>query len=94
MIISIVWYGKVFSSKRKWAVFPIIAGVALTFYGDMSYTIIGAFYTMLCVFLAALKAVVSGELLTGELKVINIDTYYLYSCYFYGIFIYYVYMKI
>eukprot|EP01041_Mallomonas_annulata_P003452 gene3452-6858_t len=73
MIISILWYGKSFSWKRKWAVFPIILGVALAFYGDLSFTVIGAFYTFLCVFLAALKAVVSGELLTGDLKLHPID---------------------
>lgn len=38
MAISIFWYGKVFSESRKMAVLPIVAGVALAFYGDMSYT--------------------------------------------------------
>jgi len=73
MAISIFWYGKTFSDNRKMAVLPIVAGVALAFYGDMSYTAIGAFYTILCVILAALKAVVGGELLTGELKLHEVD---------------------
>jgi drug/metabolite transporter (DMT)-like permease len=73
MGISIFYYGKQFSAARKWAVLPIVGGVALAFYGDMSFTAIGAFYTILCVFLAALKAVVGGELLTGDLKLHEID---------------------
>lgn len=55
------------------AVVPIVVGVGLTFYGDMTFTNIGATYTMLCVVFAALKAVVSGELLTGDLKLHPID---------------------
>lgn len=73
MAISMLWFGKVYSWRRKWAVLPIICGVALAFYGDLSFTIVGATYTFLCVFLAALKAVVSGELLTGDLKLHPID---------------------
>lgn len=73
IVINTLWFRKSLTWKKIWAVFPIIVGVALTFYGDMSYTTVGAFYTMLCVFLAALKAVVSGELLTGDLKLHPID---------------------
>jgi hypothetical protein len=73
MGISIFYYGKSFSSNRKYAVLPIVFGVSLAFYGDMSFTFIGAFYTLLCVVLAALKAVAGGELLTGELKLHEID---------------------
>lgn len=73
MVISMAWYNKTFSYNRKLAVVPIVVGVALTFYGDMSFTNIGAFYTILCVLFAALKAIVSGELLTGELKLHPID---------------------
>lgn len=73
MVISMVWYRKIFSWRRKLAVIPIVIGVALSFYGDMSFNVIGATYTLLCVFLAALKAVISGELLTGDLKLHPID---------------------
>ena len=68
-----IYYGKSFSMQRKLSVLPIVFGVALAFYGDMSFTTIGAFYTLLCVVLAALKAVVGGELLTGDLKLHEID---------------------
>lgn len=73
MIISMLYYGKVYTANRKWAVVPIVLGVALTFYGDMTFTAIGATYTLLCVVFAALKAVLSGELLTGDLKLHPID---------------------
>eukprot|EP01038_Epipyxis_sp_PR26KG_P011702 gene11702-15666_t len=73
MLISIFYYRKVISTNRKLAVIPIVIGVALSFYGDMSYTMIGAMYTFLCVFLAALKGVIGGELLTGELKLHEMD---------------------
>jgi hypothetical protein len=73
MGISMVYYQKVFSNERKLSVLPIVAGVALAFYGDMSFTAIGAFYTIFCVVLAALKAIMGGELLTGDLKLHPID---------------------
>ena len=67
------YYNKNYSMDRKWAVVPIVMGVALAFYGDLSFTAIGAFYTILCVILAALKAIMGGELLTGDLKLHEID---------------------
>lgn len=39
----------------------------------MRYSFIGVVYTALCVILAALKAVVGGELLTGDLKLHEMD---------------------
>eukprot|EP00600_Ochromonadales_sp_CCMP1393_P002893 CAMPEP_0174988006 /NCGR_PEP_ID=MMETSP0004_2-20121128/19876_1 /TAXON_ID=420556 /ORGANISM="Ochromonas sp., Strain CCMP1393" /LENGTH=223 /DNA_ID=CAMNT_0016241155 /DNA_START=304 /DNA_END=975 /DNA_ORIENTATION=- len=73
MVISIIFYKKTYSTARKFAVIPIVIGVALAFYGDMSFTPIGVFYTTLCVLLAALKAVVGGDLLSGDLKLHSID---------------------
>jgi drug/metabolite transporter (DMT)-like permease len=73
MAISMFYYGKSFSIQRKLSVLPIVFGVALAFYGDLSFTPIGAFYTLSCVVLAALKAVAGGELLTGDLKLHEID---------------------
>jgi drug/metabolite transporter (DMT)-like permease len=73
MIISIMYFGKGYSTERKISVLPIVLGAAMTVYGEMSYSTIGAMYTFACVILAALKAVVSGELLTGELKLHPVD---------------------
>jgi hypothetical protein len=73
MLISMAFYRKDYSLSRKYAVLPIVMGVALAFYGDMSYTAIGVVYTGLCVVLAALKAVAGGELLTGDLKLHEMD---------------------
>ena len=73
MGISVIYAKKVYTKNRQMAVIPIILGVALAFYGDLSFTSIGAFYTIACVVLAALKAVVGGELLSGDLKLHEID---------------------
>lgn len=73
MTISMIFYHKNYSQERKWAVLPIVVGVVLSFYGDMSFTTVGVVYTLLCILLAALKVVVGGELLSGELKLHEMD---------------------
>ncbi len=73
MFISIIYFKKTISLERRMAVIPIVIGVAMAFYGELSITSIGVFYTSLCVVLAALKAVVGGELLSGDLKLHEID---------------------
>lgn len=61
-----LWQGKPISRVRALSVVPIIVGVAMACFGDMTYTAVGFVVTLVCVILAAAKVVCGGEMLRGE----------------------------
>mmetsp|Transcript_19254 Transcript_19254/g.27803 ORF Transcript_19254/g.27803 Transcript_19254/m.27803 type:complete len:350 (-) Transcript_19254:57-1106(-) len=62
-----------YSPRRVFSVVPVVVGVAMACLGEMRYNSVGFLVTVLCVILAALKAVVSGLALSGEMKLHSID---------------------
>eukprot|EP00903_Cladosiphon_okamuranus_P019395 g17833.t1 len=69
MIIGTQMFGKSFSRARKLAVLPIMVGVMMACYGDMgAFGWVGVIVTVFCVVMSGMKNVLSGEMLTGDIK--------------------------
>jgi hypothetical protein len=72
-IIFSLFAGYSVSTHRILAVLPIVLGVGMACFGDMTYSSLGFVYTSLCVLLSAIKVVAAGEILTGTLKLHPVD---------------------
>lgn len=57
LLISILYYKKTISYERKVAVLPIVVGVAMASYGEMTATAVGSAYTFLCILLGMCSVV-------------------------------------
>lgn len=69
MLIGTQLFGKSFSRARKLAVVPIMVGVIMACYGDMgTFGVMGVAVTVFCVVMSGMKNVLSGEMLTGDIK--------------------------
>jgi len=73
ILIGRIFLKKQYTFKRVCSIIPIIIGVCMACYGDMSYTMIGLNYTIAAIILAALKVVTSNQVLTGDLKLHPIE---------------------
>jgi hypothetical protein len=65
--------GQSTSTHRILSVLPVVVGVGMACFGDMTYSSLGFLYTFGCVLLAAIKVVTAGEMLTGKLKLHPVD---------------------
>ena len=72
-IIFGLFAGQSISTHRILSVLPVVVGVAMACFGDMTYSAVGFVYTCGCVLLASIKVVAAGHMLTGTLKLHPVD---------------------
>lgn len=73
VVIMFFWLSKTYSRERLLSLAPICGGVALACYGDIDFTVIGAFLTFMGSFLSALKGCVTNRILVGPMKLHTLD---------------------
>jgi len=62
-----VLFNRTFSTATYMSLFPIVCGVSLATFGDLTFTDIGFILTFFGVILAALKTIVTNRMMTGSL---------------------------
>lgn len=66
MALAVPILGSKFSIPKLVSLLPVIAGIALTTYGEISFTALGLFLTFAGTILAAFKTVVTNLMQTGQ----------------------------
>lgn len=73
MLLSVIAFRKTYSYDMALSLIPIVLGVAMAVYGELEFTMVGLIVTSFCVILSALKVALSGEMMTGEMKLHPVD---------------------
>jgi drug/metabolite transporter (DMT)-like permease len=73
VVLSLVFRIKSFSTDTYIALLPVVLGVVMATYGDISFTSWGLFLTVLGTALAAVKTIVTNMILVGDLKLQPMD---------------------
>jgi len=81
MALSVPLLKETFSAGKKLSMTVVIIGVMVSCYGDIEFTVFGFTITLIAVVTAAVKAVVSSMVLTGEYKLHPIDLLHRMSFY-------------
>lgn len=61
------FFGRTYSNATYLSLMPVVLGVILSTYGDLEFTMLGAFLTFLGVALASVKTVTTNRIMTGSL---------------------------
>jgi len=73
VILSLIFGLKTFSVSTYLALTPVVLGVIMATYGDISFTTYGLMLTVLGTALAAIKTIVTNLVLVGDMKIQPMD---------------------